>query len=71
MNTRKTIPTDPTAVVETLDPAAILARLEDLDREARALRVLLRAARARHGGRHAVRSRGNRNASAQKEAGCE
>jgi hypothetical protein len=40
-------PTDPTALVESLDAEAIRARLADLDRQARALRVLLRAARAR------------------------
>jgi hypothetical protein len=38
---------DPTALVDALDAEAIRARLTDLDREARALRVLLRAARAR------------------------
>jgi hypothetical protein len=38
---------DATALVDSLDAAAISARLDELDREAKALRVLLRAARAR------------------------
>jgi hypothetical protein len=36
-----------TAIVNTLDPDAIQDRLDDLDRQSKALRVLLRAARAR------------------------
>jgi hypothetical protein len=38
-----------TAIVESLDPKDIEARLAELDREGRALRLLLRAARARQG----------------------
>jgi hypothetical protein len=38
---------DPCALIDTLDPEQITDRLADLDREARALRVLLRAARTR------------------------
>jgi hypothetical protein len=38
---------DPAALVESLDADAIERRLVKLDREADALRVLLRAARAR------------------------
>jgi hypothetical protein len=37
----------PTELVNSLDPEAIAARLDALDREAQALRVLLRSARAR------------------------
>jgi len=47
-------PTDPATLIQHLDSAAILARLAELDREARALRVLLRAARARERGRRPV-----------------
>jgi hypothetical protein len=38
---------DPVAVLDRLDSGTILTRLAELDREHRALRVLLRAARAR------------------------
>jgi hypothetical protein len=38
---------DPVALVDRLDPDAIRTRLADLDRQSRALRVLLRAAVAR------------------------
>jgi hypothetical protein len=38
---------DAITVLEKLSSAQIVARLEELDREGRALRVLLRAARAR------------------------
>jgi hypothetical protein len=38
---------DLTTLVDDLDPDAIQAKLEDLGRQAKALRVLLRAARAR------------------------
>jgi hypothetical protein len=38
---------DPVALVDALDPDAIAARLDEIDRESKALRVLLRAARAR------------------------
>jgi hypothetical protein len=39
--------TDPAALVEQLDPEAIRDRLHELGRQARALRVLLRAALTR------------------------
>lgn len=39
--------TDPIALLERLDPDAIAARLEEIEREGKALRVLLRSARAR------------------------
>jgi hypothetical protein len=39
--------TDPIAFVDELDPDVIRERLDDLDRQSRALRVLLRAALAR------------------------
>lgn len=39
--------TDLTALLEQTDAAQILAQLHELDRQQRALRVLLRAARAR------------------------
>jgi hypothetical protein len=42
---------DPVALLESLDPEAIAARLDELEREAQALRVLLRSARARQGAR--------------------
>jgi hypothetical protein len=42
-----TPPTDPVRLLDALDADAIAARLQELDREARALRVLLRSARAR------------------------
>jgi hypothetical protein len=38
---------DPVALVDALEPAAIRARIADLERQSRALRVLLRAAVAR------------------------
>jgi hypothetical protein len=44
---RATIPTDPVALVQSLDPDQIARRLEALAAEERALRVLLRSARAR------------------------
>jgi len=37
----------PTELIDSLDAEAIAARLDELGREARALRVLLRSARAR------------------------
>jgi hypothetical protein len=40
-------PTDPTLILERLDADAIARALEELRRRERALRVLLRAARAR------------------------
>jgi hypothetical protein len=39
--------TAPADLIDRLDPGAIRERLEDLDRQAAALRVLLRAALAR------------------------
>jgi hypothetical protein len=39
--------TDPASILETLDISAIQNRLAEMDSEARALRVFLRAARAR------------------------
>jgi hypothetical protein len=38
----------PLAIIEALDVDAIRAQIEELDRQAAALRVLLRAALARH-----------------------
>jgi len=46
---------DPSALLDTLDPKAIAAQLADLDREARALRALLRVARLRHGDKRSER----------------
>jgi hypothetical protein len=40
----------PADLLDSLDPDAIAARLDELDRESRALRVLLRSARARRRG---------------------
>jgi len=50
---------DPGALLAALDPEVIVARLQELDREARALRVLLRAVRARQRGGppHTMRER--------------
>jgi hypothetical protein len=39
--------TDPVAMIDQLEPDAIRQRIADLDRQSRALRVLLRAAIAR------------------------
>jgi hypothetical protein len=41
------IPPDPNTVLDSLDPDRIVSRLQELEQEARALRVLLRAARTR------------------------
>jgi hypothetical protein len=41
------LPTDPAALIESLDPDAIREELAELDRRSRALRVLLRSAVAR------------------------
>ena len=38
---------DPVALVDSLEPKALRSRIEELDRQTRALRVLLRAAIAR------------------------
>jgi hypothetical protein len=46
MDTHTTIP-DPVALVDQLEPDALRAQLAELDRQSRALRVLLRAAIAR------------------------
>ncbi|HEX5271457.1 MAG TPA: hypothetical protein VFW33_13265 [Gemmataceae bacterium] len=54
MSTTALLP-DPVAMVDSLEPDAIRARLADLDRQSRALRVLLRAAVARE--RQDLRSR--------------
>jgi hypothetical protein len=40
---------NPSELVNSLDAEAIAARLDELEREAQALRVLLRSARARQG----------------------
>lgn len=48
METR-TIPPDPVELVDRLDAETIRTRLADLDRQSRALRVLLRAAVTRRG----------------------
>lgn len=47
MTRQQATTTDPVELVDTLDADAIAARLDDLDRQSSALRVLLRAARAR------------------------
>lgn len=47
---------DPIALIRQLDPDVISARLEAMERERRALLVLLRAARASHP--HAAREKG-------------
>jgi hypothetical protein len=41
------LPTDPAQLLDTLDADAIQERLDEIARESRALRVLLRSARAR------------------------
>jgi hypothetical protein len=43
----RTLPTDPAALIEGLDPEQIRRELEELDSRARALRVLFRSAVAR------------------------
>jgi hypothetical protein len=43
----RTLGPDASSLIETLDADAIAAELAELDRQQRALRVLLRAARAR------------------------
>jgi hypothetical protein len=43
-NTQTPTQTDPVEIVRSLDPDAIRDRLDELDRERQALRVLLRAA---------------------------
>ena len=53
MDTPHAAPPDPVSLIDTLDPDAIAARLEELVREQDALRVLLRAARARRRGQQA------------------
>jgi hypothetical protein len=45
--TTENIPTDPATLIEQLDAEAIRARLAEMDRQSRALRVLLRSAVAR------------------------
>jgi hypothetical protein len=47
MDATRTITTDAVALVQQLDPDAIRRRLDELDAEASALRVLYRSARAR------------------------
>jgi hypothetical protein len=42
-----TLLSDPAGIVEGLDPATIAARIDELERQQAALRVLLRAARER------------------------
>jgi hypothetical protein len=41
------LPIDPVTLVDRLEPEALRERLRDLDRQSRAIRVLLRAAVAR------------------------
>jgi hypothetical protein len=41
------IPADPATLLDNLDPEQIIERLQELDRESRALRILLRVARLR------------------------
>jgi hypothetical protein len=50
------VPADPLALLAALDPEQIRARLDTLEREARALRVLLRSTMARRAHRGEVRS---------------
>jgi hypothetical protein len=47
MNTGEHSPPNFAALLDSLDPEAIRQRLCDLERESQAMRVLLRAARAR------------------------
>jgi hypothetical protein len=55
MKTATPTPTDPVSIVKTLDADAIQARLDALDAEASALRVLLRSARARQNAQRRAR----------------
>lgn len=48
-------PSDPTSIVESLDPEQLQQRLRQLDREQAAVRILLRAARARCRGQQGKR----------------
>jgi hypothetical protein len=59
-----TLPADPAALIEALDPDLIRDRLAELDRQSRALRVLLRTAvaRQRSTGRHARKQKEVRRA---------
>jgi hypothetical protein len=50
--------TDPTVLVNNLDADAIEARLEELEAQAKALRVLLRSARARDAARRRAKGKG-------------
>ncbi|HEV3340502.1 MAG TPA: hypothetical protein VG125_09095, partial [Pirellulales bacterium] len=52
--------TDPAKMLDTLDADAISERLAELDRQSRALRVLLRAARARQRNYHQTKKEANR-----------
>jgi hypothetical protein len=45
---------DPLKLVESLNPQAIEAKIDELDRQQRALRVLLRSAKARQRRQHAM-----------------
>jgi hypothetical protein len=49
MSTKPPSPVNAVELINSLDPGAIEDRLNELDREAQALRVLLRSARAREG----------------------
>jgi hypothetical protein len=51
---------NPVALLQSLEPDQLVARLQELDGEARAVRVLLRAARARQ--RRAPRGTGQQPA---------
>jgi hypothetical protein len=53
-----TTATDASALLESLNPEQIVDRLQALDRESRALRVLLRASRIRQRDRQAKLSAG-------------
>jgi hypothetical protein len=57
MSPEQAATTDPRALVQSLNSGAIRARLVEIESEAEALRVLLRAARARERTLSAGRSR--------------
>lgn len=48
-HTSTPVPSDPVALIRQLDPGSIKQRIDELDRERRALLTLLRAARAGRG----------------------
>lgn len=66
MDATDTLPADPTALVSQLDPDSIRQRIDAIDRERKALFVLLRAARRAQADRPAPR-KGNCDADCPKE----